>query len=38
MSLFATGLVLLVFAALFEVAPGLSAKLRDSLFRVVVRA
>ena len=38
MILFATGLVLLVFAALFEVAPGLSAKLRDSLFRVFVLA
>ena len=38
MILFAAGLVLLVFAALMEIAPGLSATLRDALFRVLILA
>jgi hydrogenase-4 component B len=36
--LFAAALVLLVLAALIEIAPGLSAALRDSLFRILIVA
>lgn len=38
MILFATGLVLLILAALIEIAPGLSVPLRDALFRVFILA